>query len=228
MKHFIIAIIIILSLLVVDKFTINKIGSLFSSEGQDVVNVDDVDKQTPLETTEGVEEILRDVQKWNIVSEKSSIQFQAVALGKKFIGQLTDFNGEIFFDPNNLEESYAKIKVKTGSVDSQDSERDEHIKSADWFYITSYPEAIFETIKFEAASENDYVAVANLTIRDVTMPVAMPFSVEMKKNGTEAHVKGRVELNRLSFGLGQGEWEGKDSVDTGVIVAIDITAKAQQ
>lgn len=225
-KTFFILFVLVLFLLVIGKFVADEVledkyktasvtQETFSQESTDL----SADEKIKLDEAA--------IQKWKIVPEKSFLEFQSSVMGKKFTGVFNKFDGNIFFDPEKLEQSKAKITIQTGSLDSQDAERDEQMKSAEWFYITSYPEAIFETVKFEAADEGRYIAIANLSIRDVTMPVMMPFTLEMKKKGSEAHVKGMLSLNRLSFGLGQGQWETSDTVGYDVQVAINLVAQAE-
>ncbi len=174
-----------------------------------------------------VTDIASTVQRWVISPKDTALTFQASVIGKEFTGRFNDIDGDIYFDPNNLESSKIKIIIQTGSLDSDDKERDEQMKSAEWFYISSYPEAVFESIAFEPALEGQFIAVGNLTIRDVTMPVMLPFTLELKENGTQAHVKGMAALNRLDFGLGQGQWSETDTVGAGVRVKINLKAEAQ-
>lgn len=178
------------------------------------------------ETVTQVTDIASTVQRWAIVPDDTTLEFQASVMGKEFTGRFTDFDGDIYFDPNDLDSSKIKIIIQTASLDSDDADRDEQMKSAEWFYVSSYPEAIFESIAFEPALEGQFIAVGNLTILDVTMPVTLPFTLDITKQGKIAHVKGSAGLNRLDFGLGKGAWQETDTVGSDVRAQIDLKATA--
>ena len=62
----------------------------------------------------------------------------------------------------------------------------------------------------------------NLTLRGVTRPLTLPFTLEI--DGSVAQAKGRVELSRDAFGVGQGPWATGEWVALEVGVDIAITA----
>jgi polyisoprenoid-binding protein YceI len=62
-----------------------------------------------------------------------------------------------------------------------------------------------------------------LTIRGVARPLTLPFSLAI--TGPLAKMNAQVGLNRLAFGVGQGEWQAVDTVPAAVTVGIDLTAR---
>jgi cytochrome b561/polyisoprenoid-binding protein YceI len=159
---------------------------------------------------------------WAIVKERSSVTFTATMYGAPFTGTFKDFSGSILFNPDDLAAAKASIVFNMKDVVTGDADRDSNIGGEAWFDSASFPEARFETMTFEKAEGNNYVAVGNLTIREKTMPVALPFTLDITENTASA--KGTVTLNRLNFGIGTGEWEDGKTVGTDVKVDIDITA----
>ena len=159
---------------------------------------------------------------WAIVQGQSKLQFRTTMYGAAFTGDLADFNGTIIFNPDDLSTAKADITVNMGKVVTGDADRDTNITGEAWFDTAKFPESRFESVTFEKADGNNYVAVGNLTIRGKTMPVAIPFTLDI--NGNTARMVGTVMLKRLAYGIGEGEWEDDKTVGHDVEVLIDVTA----
>lgn len=159
---------------------------------------------------------------WAIVPGQSKLQFRTTMYGAEFTGDLADFSGTIIFNPDDLANARADIRINMNKVATGDADRDSNITGEAWFDSEKFPEARFESMEFEKAAADNYVAVGNLTIRGKTMPVAIPFMLEIQ--GNTAHMKGDVTLNRLDYGIGAGEWEDEATVGHDVEVLIDVTA----
>lgn len=164
---------------------------------------------------------------WAIIPATSMVEFQATMGGTPFTGKFGAFNGTIVFDPDNLEGSKADITIDTTTAVTNNPERDAQIGGADWFNAGQYPTARFETVTFEHVTGDDYVAVGNLTIRGVTLPVTLPFTVTFGQNADgqkTATAKGMTRISRLDFGVGQGQWATEDTIAAEVAIAITINA----
>ena len=166
---------------------------------------------------------------WNIVKRQSVLGFKASVYQKEFTGEFKNFNGDIIFNPDNLEESNVNIQIDIGSVDSQDEERDSSMLNEEWFDVNQHPYARFKADRFTKEAQGKYVAHGALTIKGVVMPVTLPFNLKITEtadNTREAVVTGQLRLNRLDYGLGKGRWEAADSVGLEVLVDIRLTATA--
>lgn len=159
---------------------------------------------------------------WAIVPGKSRLQFKTTMYGSEFTGDLSDFNGTIIFNPDDLPNSRVDIRINMSKVVTGDTDRDTNIGGEAWFDTAQFPESRYEATQFEKADGNNYVAIGNLTIRGKSMPVVIPFTLDIKDN--QARMKGQVMLNRLDYGMGTGEWEDAASVGHDVTVLIDVTA----
>ena len=159
---------------------------------------------------------------WAIVPEKSKLQFRTTMYGSEFTGDLSDFNGTIIFNPDDLANSRVDIRINMAKVVTGDQDRDSNITSEAWFDSTQFPESRYEATQFEKAEGNHYVAIGKLTIRGKSMPVVIPFTLDI--TGNEARMKGDVTLNRLEYGIGTGEWEDANTVGHDVEVLINVTA----
>jgi polyisoprenoid-binding protein YceI len=154
----------------------------------------------------------------------SHLGFTANQSGGDFEGQFDKFTAQIAFADNDLAGSHFDVEVDTGSVSTGDDERDTALRSADLFDVERYPKAHFVSTRFTRKAAGQYEAAGKLTIRDVTRDIVVPFSFA---NGNEsgkavATLKGGITLNRLDYGVGQGDWKDTTLVGNEVRVKFDL------
>lgn len=159
---------------------------------------------------------------WKIIAAESKLQFQAVLYGAPFTGEFKNFSGIIIFNPDDLANARADIRIDMKNVVTGDADRDKNIVGPEWFDSEKFPESRFVSQKFEKADGNNYVAIGDLTIHGMTMPLALPFALDIKDK--KAHMTAKVSLNRLNFAIGMGEWEDGKTVGTDINVIIDLNA----
>lgn len=212
--------IILIGVLIIFCLGVIKFG-LLGNEKQKTENV----KTSEMKSLEI--KIISNPYQWNIVKEQSQIEFSSSVYKKNFKGSLSDFDGTIIFNPDDLAVSKADIEINLKSLNSGDAERDSQMLGADWFKIADYPLAYFESIEFQQGEEGRYIVVGNLTLAGKTMPVTMPFTLDIVDDteGDRAYVEGALELDRLDFGLGGERWESADLVGHKVAVAIRLVAE---
>jgi polyisoprenoid-binding protein YceI len=159
---------------------------------------------------------------WRLDPGKSKLGFSGTQTGTKFQGAFTRYDAVIEFDPDHLDTSHIAVSVDLASATTNDKQRDATLPGKDWFDAAQFPAAKFETSAIRRKGADDYEAVGTLTLRGVTKPLTLPFTLEM--NGTSAHAKGHAELIRSAFGIGQGPWTTDQWVALNVGVDIDVTA----
>jgi polyisoprenoid-binding protein YceI len=91
------------------------------------------------------------------------------------------------------------VTVAARSVDTRHKQRDNHLRSADFFDVDGYP-AITFTVNEVTAAETGLTVAGQLTVRDRTRPVSFEMSVS-GFDGNEAHLDGELRVNRADFGL---------------------------
>lgn len=166
---------------------------------------------------------------WAIDKVNSKIEFEGTQMGAPFKGQFKDFSGTIQFDPANLQASKADITIAMDTADANSDDRNKNLKQADWFDVAKYPSAHFITTSIEKGLDaGQYVAKGNLTIKDVTAPVTLPFTLSITSgdSGSVAKMAGQTQINRLDFHVGQGQWTDTKTVENPVTVRVSLTAKA--
>lgn len=161
---------------------------------------------------------------WSMQPKESKLTFVGEQAGAQFEGAFDKFTAAIAFDPKDLAASRFDVKIDTGSVNTQDGERDDTIKSADLFDVKRFPSARYVADKFTATGANKYSAAGKLTLRDITKDVPIEFTFESKDGA--AWLKGTAKIKRLDFGVGQGEWKDTSTVGNDVQVRFALRLKS--
>ena len=156
------------------------------------------------------------------VDGASKLGFTGKMSGEAFNGVFRRWTAQIAFDPKNLAASKVAVTVDVASAATGDADRDQALPTDDWFAVGRFPRATFVTRSFNDLGGGRYQAVGDLTIRGVSHPVTLPFTLTIA--GDTARVNGQLALNRAAFGVGQGKWATGDTVDTQVAVTIALTA----
>lgn len=159
---------------------------------------------------------------WAIIPGISKLQFTGMLYNAPFTGDFGDFGGTIVFNPDDLSAAKADITVHMDKIATGDADRDQNIVGAEWFDAGKFPTARYVTTKFEKADGNKYIAIGDLTIRDKTMPLMIPFTLDIENK--TAHMQGEVTLDRTNFGVGEGQWADESTVKHDVKVTIDLKA----
>ncbi len=160
--------------------------------------------------------------RWNVDNAKSAIEFTAIQNNAPIKGSFTQWSANIAFDPEQLAQSSATITIHTGSVTTSYDEVAETLKTPDWFNTAAFPDAVFKATTFRSLGGNKYEAEGTLTLRDISQPVTLAFTLD-EFSATNASITGTARLKRTAFGIGQGEWKDtgaiKDEVQVNVRVA---------
>lgn len=161
--------------------------------------------------------------KWTVQPKESKLTFVGIQEGAEFTGVFERFTADIQFDPQDLASSRFDVKIETASASTRSDDRDETLKSDDFFAVKQYPTAHYVADHFTAKGGNKFSATGKLTIRNVTRDVPLEFTFE-SKNGS-AWLKGGAQLKRLDFGVGQGDWKDTEQVGNEVKVSFVLLLK---
>lgn len=151
----------------------------------------------------------------------SSLSFTATQQGAKFESHFDRFTTSVSFDPAQPETGRIEARVDLGSVDTGNPERDEVLKTADWFNLGKWPVAVFLAERIVRTSEG-YAASGTLTLRGVSRPVTLQFRWTPPAGTKPARLVGSAALERLAFGVGQGDWQDTAYVANAVAVQVAI------
>jgi polyisoprenoid-binding protein YceI len=159
--------------------------------------------------------------RWMPVTAASRIEFAVSQAGATVKGEFRRFSSDIAFDPNDLSSSKVRVEVDVASVSTGAEDRDGELPKSDWFDIARFPRAVFEAETFER-TEKGFIASGTLSLRDVKQPVALPFTLDI--DGNTARMDGKLDLDRTTFGVGQGMWAVSDIVGKTVSLTIHLEA----
>lgn len=127
------------------------------------------------------------------------------AMVTKVRGTFRDVRGSGYFDAQHPERSHFEVTIDAASVDTRNSDRDAHLRSADFFDAERYPELRFQSTSVNQVSERTYRVTGDLTIRDVTRPLT--FELQLAGPATDAFgnerigLEGQTVVSRKDWGL---------------------------
>src|SRR5215207_3297479 len=158
---------------------------------------------------------------------RSALKFQFKQAGADNQGRFRKFGALLSFGDANLAASKLEVTIDVNSLDTGDEERDAVLRDADLFNVAKFPQARFKASKITLTAAGRYEASGTLTIRDATRNVRVPFEFRTaNEQGVLAgYMTGRVPINRLDFGVGQGEWQATDQVANQVNVTFALRFK---
>lgn len=162
------------------------------------------------------------MKKWNVDASHSSIGFSVKhMMVSKVRGSFTDFTADVGAEETDLTGANIAFTIKVASINTGSEDRDNHLRSADFFDAETYPEIKFVANDISKKGE-DYAIAGDLTIKDVTKPVV--FEAEYGGKGTNpwgvevVAFEAETKINREDFGL---TWNA--ALETGgVLVGKDI------
>jgi polyisoprenoid-binding protein YceI len=138
---------------------------------------------------------------WTMNTDSSQLTFEGTQAGAPFQGSFSDFSSAITLDPNNLEDASISVEIIAASANSGSAERDGALPGADWFDVDSHPTANFIS-SFVTKTDAGYMAEGTLTIKGTSLPVTLPFSLDI--DGDQAKAAGSLTIDRNDYGIGTG------------------------
>jgi polyisoprenoid-binding protein YceI len=121
----------------------------------------------------------------------------------KVRGHFTAFTGEIT-TADNLLDSSVSATIEATSIDTSNSMRDDHIRSADFFDAENHPALTFVSSGLRQAG-GEFFLDGNLTIRGITKAVTLALETPefgaTPRGGTKAGFSATTEINRVDFGV---------------------------
>jgi polyisoprenoid-binding protein YceI len=150
---------------------------------------------------------------------KSSIKFQIKNLGINTGGTIGGVKTTILFNPAQLATSSIEATADVNTINTDNDERDAHLRSADFFEVQRYPHITMKSVSFKRKSGANYVGTFSVTIKDKTKQLDVPFTYT--ENGSTAAITGTVKLNRLDFGVGGSSLVLSNEVTATITVEIN-------
>ncbi|QQT25923.1 YceI family protein [Sphingobacterium spiritivorum] len=111
---------------------------------------------------------------WNLDSAHSELEFKVKHMMISNVkGLFQDFEIQLEGNGEDLSAATIKAAIKTDSINTKNEQRDQHLKSGDFFDAANYPEIKFVSTSIVKKSEDEFAVTGDLTIKDVTKPITL-------------------------------------------------------
>lgn len=165
---------------------------------------------------------------WEIDRAHSAINFSINHFFTPVNGTFDDYDATVIFDPENLEESMIDVEIPVTSINTKNERRDNHLQSEDFFNAEKWPSIQFTSNSIESRGDNQFVAIGEMTIRDVTREFELPFTLQgvmdhpMEENKVVAGIVAETSLMRTDYGVGVGDWAATAVVGDEVDIELNL------
>ncbi|MGE8206987.1 YceI family protein [Heyndrickxia sp. NPDC080065] len=144
--------------------------------------------------------------KWVVDTVHSSIDFSIKHMViAKVKGTFLTFDASIEADPEDLTTADIEFNVEVASIDTRNKDRDNHLRSADFFDVEKFPKMQFKSSKIVKKSEGEYEVTGDLTIHGTTRPEMFLVTYEGQATDPGGNIKAGFSangtINRSEYGL---------------------------
>lgn len=123
----------------------------------------------------------------------------------KVKGEFKDFHVEANGQPDDLANARVNVTIKAASIDTNNSDRDNHLRSGDFFDVEQHEDIVFESTSFRAKGGGEFELTGNLTIRGTTREETFEVEYEGSAKDPWGNMKhaftGDGSINREDYGL---------------------------
>lgn len=143
---------------------------------------------------------------WDIDPSHTRIGFATRhAMVTRVRGAFNDVTGQIEINLEDPSLSRAELTVQMTSVDTRSQQRDDHLRSADFFDTETYPEMAFSSTRIEEVDEDSFIVTGDLTIKDRTRSIGIPLrfmGIDTDPFGNvRAGFEGSRRIDRRDWGI---------------------------
>ena len=160
--------------------------------------------------------------KWTLDKGHSNVKFTVTHMVVSEVdGAFKTFDGTIEGTKPDFSDAVVTFTVDVASVNTDNENRDKHLKSDDFFNAEQFPQMKFQSTSFKPLGDNKYKLDGNLTIRDITKPVSFDVTYGGTINtqrGAKIGFKANTTINRFDYNL---KWD-KATEAGGLVVAKDV------
>jgi polyisoprenoid-binding protein YceI len=144
-------------------------------------------------------------QTFTIDKAHSEAVFQVRHLITKVRGRFSSFEGRVEFDQERPENSSVNVTIDAASIDTNEPDRDRHLRSNDFFGVETHPQIRFNSTEVRKTGANTFDVAGALTIKGVTRDVVLPVTfLGVAKDPwgkSRAGFETEITINRKDYGL---------------------------
>ncbi|WP_285767836.1 YceI family protein [Peribacillus sp. SI8-4] len=146
------------------------------------------------------------VAKWTIDPTHSTIEFSVKHMMiAKVKGSFNIFSANISANPTDLTTAEIDFNVDVASIDTRNADRDNHLRSADFFHVEKNPTLTFKSTKIVKTDDDEYDVTGNVTLNGITQEETFAITFEGQGKdpwGNEkAGFSGKGKVKRSDYGL---------------------------
>ena len=156
----------------------------------------------------------------------SKIEFNGTHADNPFSGTFGEWTAAITFDTADMDKSKIVATFKPDSAKTGDAMYDGTLPQTDWFNTKEHPQATFASSQIRRKDDGTYLAEGDLTIRGITKPVRMDFTLT-DPDSAPVRAEGRLVIDRLEFDIGKKSDGAAEWVSREININFTIIAKPQ-
>ncbi len=141
-------------------------------------------------------------------------------------GRFHDVKAAVDLDEKDLTKSTIEVTIAANSIDTEQADRDKHLKSPDFFDVAKFPSISFKSTKLIKAGKGKYKVTGDLTIRGIAKPVTLDVTIsEPVANPWGKTIRGieaTGKISRHDFGIDWNKTLDKGGLLVGDEVKLDI------
>ena len=127
------------------------------------------------------------------------------AMVTKVRGSFNEFTGSGYFDAEDPSKSKVELTIQANSIDTRNADRDNHLRSNDFFDMENHPEITFVSTSVEKVDDETFRLTGDLTIKGVSKPVTVDLeytgSAKDPFGNQRIGLEGSTQVNRKDWGL---------------------------
>ena len=141
---------------------------------------------------------------YRVDGDHSGVNFKVRHFVSSVSGRFRDFDGVIRYDKQSPAASSVEFSVKAASIDTASNDRDEDLRSKNFFEVAKYPTLSFISTRVVPKGADTLEVTGNLTLhgvtREITFPVQLLGTVSVP-GGEKAGFEASFTVNRKEFGI---------------------------
>jgi polyisoprenoid-binding protein YceI len=141
---------------------------------------------------------------WTVDKPHSTANFKVRHFTANVIGAFSDFDGTINLDRENPAKSSVELTIQSASIDTNNENRDKHLRSADFFEVEQFPTITFKSTAVTPKGKDAFEVTGDLTMHGVTKRITLPVTFggfAKTQHGEKAGFEVETTLNRKDYGI---------------------------